>query len=360
MFGVLRPALGHVSPANKQLYHAAYCNLCASLSASGAGTLNRFFLIHDVVTIDWLLTEDDATDQHPFSCANCVKGGVIGKTHRVSAHQTFLAALSTYMCGVKINDNAIDSPKLKHKALAVLYRPMMKKAEQVLTSMNALQALRSCLSVNEKNEAAGVSALSQACEPTETCYTLATLEIAKTRSTLPQSTIELLGRYLGRCVYLVDAIEDMDEDVKEKRYNVLNLISRQEHSTRFKRDVIAECLHFLKPMRLEITDKLRSLPDDLRFHSLPEKWESLFLSIENQLSKLITPLNDSRLVNMLASFSSASITNCATGSCLSIEVGDNQSGPNLCGFFRDLLNNCVTFNLRDILGMFCSVFRKKK
>lgn len=320
MFGVLKPALGHVSSESKQLYHSTYCNLCASLSASGAGILNRFFLIHDVVTIDWLLAEEDESDHHVFACANCVKGGVIGKTSQVSSHQQFLAAISTYICGIKINDDAIDSPKLKNKSAALLYRPMMKKAEALLNKLNTLEGFSACLSLNSTNEARLVMAIDKACEPTEKFYELMTLEIAKTHSTLPQSTIELLGKYLGRCVYLLDAIEDMDEDREEKQYNVLNLLSSHQQEKKSKQNVMRLCLDFLKPMRLEITDKLTALSDSLKFNSLREKWESLFIGIEDQLSRLIKPLNDNNLINILASFST--LTRCVRCSQLSIDNDD--------------------------------------
>ena len=83
MFGILVPELNAVSPASQQSYNISYCNLCAALSAIGTGVLNRLFLVNDVVTIDWLLTDDEQTNQHTFSCRNCVKGGVIGKKARI-------------------------------------------------------------------------------------------------------------------------------------------------------------------------------------------------------------------------------------------------------------------------------------
>lgn len=332
MFGVLTPALNSVSAESKQLYHQIYCNLCASLSASGRGVWNRFFLVNDVVTVDWLLTEEENEKNCAFECKNCVKGGVIGRKNRVLPHQTLLAALSTFVCGIKINDDARDTPKLKYKLRALLFRPMMKKAESSLRKFNLLDKLNHYLEHDKRNETQCLSNIDQACEPTEKCYELLTVEIAKKNSTLSQSTLELLGRYLGRCVYLLDAMNDMEKDRATHQYNVLNALSIHLDDHEAKRHIMGKCLEFLKPMRLEITEKLKELPDTLKFKFLQEKWESLFWSIESQLSDLITPLNDSQLLNILSSFS---------------------VGSKCFGTINENVGICVNGEKPDFIGTFC-------
>lgn len=308
MFGVLKPSLSHVSAENQKLYHTSYCNLCASLSASGTGVLNRFFLINDIVTIDWLLTEQEKSDHHVYACNNCVKSGVIGKKRKTTSHQKLLAAMSSFISGVKIKDNVLDEPTLTSKSIAFVCKPVMKKAEATLEEFAILHQLQHWVSVNNDNESQQVSEMSKAAEPTEKFYELITLEAAKTLSTLPKTTISLLGRYMGRCVYLIDAIADMDEDQEKQQYNVLNLLSANQPMAKAKKKAIKLSLDFLKPMRLEITEKLSVLPQGLHAMAIQEKWESLFIHIESQLLKLIEPLNDQTLLHCLSSFSSNQYT----------------------------------------------------
>jgi hypothetical protein len=313
MFGTLVPELNLVSIDCKKLYHSSYCNLCATLSASGAGLLNRFFLVNDVVTLDWLLTEERSSAQHPFACNNCLKGGAIGKKSFVTPYQKLLAAISTFICGVKIKDNALDNPKLKNKSLVVIYRPLMKKAEALLKEVNLLEKLESYLALNRKHEAEDVITLEDACRPTENCYELMGAEIAKcSRTSLSIDMVGLFGKYLGRCVYLLDAIKDMEDDKKKNQYNVLNLLSSQFEAHHAKQHAVGTALEFLKPLRLEISDKLTLLPESPIYKTLQNKWNSLFTSIEHQLMKLIKPLKDNRLINLLSSFSPH--TGCAHGS----------------------------------------------
>lgn len=68
MFGILKPSLCSLSENEKKSYNLTYCNLCASLSGSGVGVFNRLFLVNDIVTIDWLLS--DANDSCSFSVAD--------------------------------------------------------------------------------------------------------------------------------------------------------------------------------------------------------------------------------------------------------------------------------------------------
>ncbi|MDP3560919.1 MAG: DUF5685 family protein [Legionellaceae bacterium] len=298
MFGVLKPALGHVSAECKTLYNSTYCNLCAALSASGAGAFNRFFLVNDVVTIEWLLTEPGQTRDHAFACYNCAKGGTLGKKNKLSNHHKFLAAVSSYVCGVKINDNLLDDPKFKNKSIALIYRPIMKKAEAMLLELNLLGTLQAYQKRDRHNEQHQVDSLSEACEPTEQCYELMTVENGKQISSLPQTLVALLGKYLGRCVYLLDAMEDMDEDKKKNQYNVLNLMPSMS-----KEQILGQCLDFMKPLRLEITSRLASLPTALNVETMKTKWDSITLTIDHQFFKLIKPFNCTDLLSNLASFS---------------------------------------------------------
>lgn len=329
MFGVLNPALEHVSLECKQRYDSTYCNLCAALSVAGAGVWNRFFLVNDVVTIDWLLAEDDQSDKHAFSCRNCLKGGAVGQKKKVTDHQAMLAAISTFTCGVKINDNALDSPSFKNKSLALLYRPMMKKAEKILKEAHMLEKIRALLSQDRDNERHDLVTLEEACRPTEQCYELMTLEIAKTHSTLPITLQSMIGQYLGKCVYLLDAIADMDEDREKNQYNVLNNLSKNLEPKSAKQQVVAQCLEFLKPMRLEITEQLVSLPNAFKYHTLRERCDSLFISIERQLLNLIKPLDVGySLRRKLLSFSA-------------IRVCANRSSPSFTHLDGIMLKDCT-------------------
>lgn len=346
MFGVLVPALGHVSPENKQLYQSAYCNLCAALSASGVGVFNRLFLINDVVTSDWLLTEGNGKGaQHVFSCKNCVKGGVICQKKRVPHQQTLLAAISTYACGVKVNDNALDHPSLFNKALTLLFRRMMKKSEKILQSFNVLDKLQACLALNRHNEALPVRTLEEACKPTEQCYEVMALAIAESKgyTDLPESAIALFGQYLGRCTYLIDAIKDMEQDQKRKQYNILNILSDNQNDPSAKAKVVGQSLEFLKSMRHNIDSLLSLLPDEASFTTLREKCDSLFISTERQLAKLIQPLNNSHLTNLLSSFSNRTICSiCSVHSCGSTSFLDRM--------MRSVLNK---FNIEGEEGCGC-------
>ena len=267
MFGMIKPSLNLVSETQKKLFLRGYCNLCAALSASGTGVWNRFFLITDVVTIDWLLNEKDDLSVFPLTCVNCLKGGVIGKTDQVSIHQRFLAAVSSYICGVKIKDNALDDPKLANKSLALLYKPVMKKAQNSLKEFNILDNLQSYLAKDNENEEAKVSEIHEACEPTAQCYEIVSIEMAKRISSLPLELVRLLGRYLGSYTYLCDAIQDMDEDRKKNQYNVLNCLS-DKNSWDKKNEAIKQTLDFLKPMRLQITEKFMGSVETSKVHAL--------------------------------------------------------------------------------------------
>lgn len=319
MFGVLKPALCRVSEKCKESYRLSYCNLCAALSASGAGVLNRFFLINDVVTIDWLLRAEKNSAEYSFKCHNCAKGGAIGRKKSVSEHQKFLAAVSSYVCGVKIRDNAADNPGLINKSIAIVYKPIMQKAEATLAKLNLLDKLQEYEQTDRENELNLVNNLAKASLPTEKCYELCTIEDGKYLTYLPRDLLSLLGRYLGRCVYFLDAIADMDKDKKANQYNVLNLQIADASNQYHKAQIIGLCLDYLKPMRHDLSAMLDSLAPSFNVSILKSRWDSLFSSIEHQILKLVEPLNSQALFNKLATFGSiANCTNCSSWSPMRI------------------------------------------
>ncbi len=343
MFGVLKPILCGVSAQCKDSYNLTYCNLCAALSASGIGILNRPFLVNDIVTIDWLLRADRDTSGHAFKCYNCAKGGIVGRKKLVSLHQKFLAAVSSYVCGVKLQDNALDSPKLKNKSMVLAYKPIMQKAEAFLTQLNLLDKFKEYQQADRGNELNKIANLQQASLPTERCYELFTLENSKYLTNLPTNILSLLGRYLGRCVYLLDAIADMDKDRKTNQYNVLNMQLAQNNGAYDKAQVVGLCLDYLKPMRHKLAKSLDELSEDFNVELIKSRWNSLFNSIEKQLFKLVKPLNSEKLFKSMATFNPiTSCTKCSSWSSAYICCCDCCCCSEMCGCLAGCLTECCS------------------
>jgi hypothetical protein len=301
MFGVLYPATQYVSVEQKQQYESIYCNLCAALSATGVGPFNRFFLVHDLVTLGWLFSDEQRNNAQGFSCHNCVKGGVIGKKKLVSIQQTLLAALSTYFFGIKFNDNLHDNPSVIQTIKTWLYRPIMRKAERILKQYNLLDDLTYYVDLNLINEAQQIASLEKASEPTEKFYGRVTEAVGQYVKQVPPSLLQLMGRYLGRCVYILDAIKDMKEDKIQHQYNVLNLMMTNENMSEIS--VLKRCLDFLKPMRQDISKQLELLSNESYLGALRAKCDNLFISIEHQLRQLLIPFDQKSLLSTLYSFS---------------------------------------------------------
>ncbi len=328
MFGLLKPSLKHLSSVHRALYHASYCNLCAALSASGFGAVNRFFLVNDVVMLDWLLTETAESSHHPFACNNCRKGGVIGKKAKVTEHQKRLAAVCSFMVGIKLRDNAKDLPTLRSKVYAWAYFPLMRKARRSLQAFDMLSKLEAQIKLGELRESQEASHLLQATEPTEKGYTLLMLEAGKSLSTLPEDILRLGGRYFGRYVYLYDAVQDMDEDLKTNQYNVLNLSVDYKGETAEKEHAVSRMLDALKSMHLELFEKISRLPRSVSTDNIRVKWENVLFSIEERLFHLIHPLNSRELSRVLSSF--AVVSERMHGMLCPMIDGEGGPGNNPC------------------------------
>ncbi len=306
MFGLLKPALGHVSTEARKLYYSCYCNTCAALSASGAGALNRFFLVNDVVTVQWLLTPNANPKEQPFACKNCVKGGAIGKKDQITPLQTFVAALSSYVIGIKIKDNQLDDPKFKHKLLAKMYHPVMKKAKKNLLTMGVLDSFEQFVSSDRKNETNENADLGLASGPTEACYAMATQVIGEKLSDLPKDLLGKIGAFFGRSVYLMDCMKDIEADRQKGDYNVLNLLKDSKGRALSNHEAIAEGVKAIRHAKINLSEEISALSGSRSITSVSKKLDSIFISIGHQLKQLVKPLKDKSLTQSLNAFMAGS------------------------------------------------------
>jgi hypothetical protein len=271
MFGVVKANLNYLSQFDKKAYNSTYCNLCASISQSGRSALGRFFLVFDVATVDWLLEDETTPSLKPFKCNNCIKGGTIGKKKRLTNHLSLLAAISNYMIGVKLTDERQDTVRLnlKTRLITLFYNPLFKKAKRTLDGFALLSPLNDSVIDNQLNEDENCSNITEASFPTERGYIAMCKAIAKSKRVLSEQYASLLGQYLGRCVYLYDALIDMDKDEKKGEYNVLNnqsmpLLTRDEK----KQACFKLCMAHIKPLKDELLAKILTMSKSTKARAL--------------------------------------------------------------------------------------------
>lgn len=216
MFGYLRPMKPELKISEFQAYNAVYCGFCRALGASGSFlrlTLSYDFTFFSLLSLslceDFCGFEKCRCPVKPFGKKVCVKQ---------NEQLSFAADLAIMMLYGKLKDNISDRDGISFASrLALLYiTPRYRKAAKRLPGQSA--ALENYLLMQQKAEEQKAS-IDACCHPTAHLLSQFFSELAKDSE--QKENLERLGYVLGRWIYLLDAADDLEKDLKSGAFNPL-------------------------------------------------------------------------------------------------------------------------------------------
>lgn len=212
MFGYVMANSEELKIKEYKTYRSYYCGLCAALKKRH-GLKGQLTLNYDMVFLALLLTGLYEPETQ-FFMKRC-------PVHPFEKHQTganemldYVADMNILLAYHSLEDGWQDDHNILKKTAATLlkrrYRKVAakypKKAEAVVSYINNLSACQK-KNVNNIDEVAGLTGemMSELF-----CYKQDEWEMS----------LRKIGFYLGKFVYLLDAYDDLDDDIKKKQYNI--------------------------------------------------------------------------------------------------------------------------------------------
>lgn len=218
MFGYVRPSMERLSEEDQNRFTSVYCGLCHTLQRR-YGFFSRMILNYDLAFLAILLEEDGVCCScrrrcmiHPFGKRPCATPSPALDT---------AADYSVILTWWQLRDGVADSglwKGLKYRLLSRLLRRAYRKAR---AAQPAFDESTRChleeLAVLEKECCASID------RPADTFARL--LAGAADGSTDPvrRRVLQQMFYHLGRWIYLTDAADDLEKDVKSGNYNPLTL-----------------------------------------------------------------------------------------------------------------------------------------
>ena len=207
MFGYVNVLKDELKIKDYNIYRAYYCGLCHEIGRSH-NQLSRLGLNYDLTTLAILL--DSLTEEPPKLCrAGCIK--TIGKrpTKCSDENLKFAADMNVLLAYFKLLDDIKDNHSLKAFFEIIPFALRSRYLEKKYPALcENTQVCLKRLSFLEKTECDVVDRAAHE-------FAVLTQAIFAEREPL----FAPLGYSVGRLIYILDAYDDMDSDLKKKNYN---------------------------------------------------------------------------------------------------------------------------------------------
>ena len=247
MFGFVTANVPELTPEQKQRYNSVYCGICRRIRETCSNRA-RLTLSYDMAFLSLLLMSlyEPREQGGKGACAlHPVKPRLWVDNEYVRYAGDMNVALAYYKCLDDWHDDGKHTAHLMAKHLA---RCIPALTEQYPRQCRSIQTCIAQLTRLEKEGAPGID------EPAN-CFGQLMGELLVYREDLWAETLRQTGFYLGRFIYLADAVVDYPKDQRRKKYNPLLLSGTgQEQWEDYLVLAMAKCTAYFEKLPL-VQDK---------------------------------------------------------------------------------------------------------
>lgn len=237
MFGYVNINKMELKVKDFNRYRSYYCGLCNNLKKN-YGAIGQVTLSYDMTFLVILLTSLYESETRERDC-RCMVHPI--KKHRILENEImdYVSDMNIALTYHHLKDDWEDDKKVTALASSKLYYSLYKKIEdkyerQCKTIVNSLDKLHQY----EQNRVYHID---------EVSGTFGTLmsELFVMKEDMWSDTLRKIGFYLGKYIYILDAYDDIEEDIKKNRYNPLTEYYKEDRFDQRCNDMlmlmIAEC-----------------------------------------------------------------------------------------------------------------------
>ena len=224
MFGYVRPNLTELSKENQARYRAHYCGLCHAIGARH-GQMARMTLTFDLtyltIFLGSLYEPEEATGE-----GKCVPHPVKKHGWARSSVTDYAADMTIALTWHKLLDDWQDDRNPAAKAASTALKKAYTKVKTDWPRQcECIEHALADLSEVEKRRDPSPDAAAR-------CFGELMAELFVMQEDYWSNALRAFGYSLGRYIYLLDAVCDMDKDAKKDGYNPVLLMEKQPEEMR--------------------------------------------------------------------------------------------------------------------------------
>lgn len=246
MFGYIAINKAEMKFKDYDMYHSYYCGLCKRLK-DNYGKSGQMTLTYDMTFLIVFLTglyEPETTAE----TVNCIAHPLEKHTARMNAYTDYAAAMNLVLSYYKCKDDWEDEHKRKSYLALKLLKPKINGIAKIYPEKTArISSDLQKLSYYEKLGETDIDKMAG-------FFGDIMAEIFAYRKDEWELSLRRIGFFLGKFIYLIDAYEDVAEDIKTQCYNPLK--DAYENDENFSES----CRQLLTLMMAECSREFEKLP----------------------------------------------------------------------------------------------------
>ncbi len=212
MFGYVKTDMPNLYVKDTILYKAMYCGLCKGIGKR-CGSKGRLTLNYDLAFLSVLLHNLLGVDVK-IEKQRCIVHHVVKRPVAIPDELTEkIGALNVILAYHKLNDDVLDDKKGRIKRS--FFKSSYKKAKKFQPNLDRIVKERYSQLI--EYEKTGGDSIDASADPFGCMMQEVVRELLGDRIT---EQVDELAYYLGKWIYLIDALDDFDKDKKKGNFNV--------------------------------------------------------------------------------------------------------------------------------------------
>lgn len=214
MFGYVRYSKPDLTFRDFYKYRAYYCGVCNSIK-NNFGQINRLALNYDIVFLALLLSGTCGGDDK-YQFKKCMLNPFKNRKIIINQYTDYCSSINVLFFYFKLIDDYKDNKSVPSLLISkVLYKSYLKVKHRYPLKEKVMREGMDRIHLLEKSHKTTLDEMSQA-------FGEILGEMFVYDSAYPQfGLLREIGINMGKLVYVLDCIDDLQEDIKRKRFNPL-------------------------------------------------------------------------------------------------------------------------------------------
>ena len=269
MFGYVRINKMDLTFREYEHYKAYYCGLCKYLKRNHT-ELSRMTISYDITFLIVLLSSIYQPSAQVFH-EKCIVDPVKKKKHIINEITEYAASMNILLAYYKLEDDVNDEGDIKSRLVRRAYRKSFKTAyDKYPQKADFIKACLGELRSLEEDQSTSI-------DQTSNCFARLLEEIFDYKDDEYRDRLRKVGFNIGKYIYIMDAYEDLDEDLEKGRYNPFTDYKDDREALKLRVDkLIGMTLSRLEEAILDLDIKVnKSIIDNIIYSGVYLRYKGL-------------------------------------------------------------------------------------